>query len=176
MLRRFSKSGAKSGAKAGAKAAEARPIPTASKKFPNAKLGPANNKLQRMSERDLSDVAAVASEPSSRQTDLKVRLQHYHTLSEIDERLGKWACYPRRGNRICAFIHPGQKLTIHTSSSGYAGSSGSSKSYTVKVRKGDTLWDIARAHGVSLRALRRANGLPSSGLIRPGDLVRIPKS
>ena len=70
MLRRFSKSGAKSGAKV----AKARPIPTASRKLPDAKLGPANNKLPRMSERDLSDVAAVASEPSSRQTDLKVRL------------------------------------------------------------------------------------------------------
>lgn len=41
------------------------------------------------------------------------------------------------------------------------------------VRRGDTLTRIARRHGASLDALRRANGLTSS-LIFPGQALRLP--
>ncbi len=41
------------------------------------------------------------------------------------------------------------------------------------VRRGDTLWGIARRHGTSTRALRRANGL-SSTRIYPGQALRVP--
>lgn len=46
---------------------------------------------------------------------------------------------------------------------------------TYRVRPGDTLWDIARAHDTTVRAIRVANGL-SSSVIRPGDEIVIPRS
>ena len=42
-----------------------------------------------------------------------------------------------------------------------------------RVRRGDNLSRIAQRHGVSVRALKRANGLRGS-LIRPGQRLRIP--
>lgn len=48
-----------------------------------------------------------------------------------------------------------------------------SNSITYTVRPGDTLWDIARAHNVTVSALRRANGLSRRGAIHPGDRLRI---
>ncbi len=41
------------------------------------------------------------------------------------------------------------------------------------VRRGDTLWEIARRHGASIAELRQANGLTSSR-IHPGQTLRVP--
>jgi nucleoid-associated protein YgaU len=43
------------------------------------------------------------------------------------------------------------------------------------VRRGDTLWDIARSHGVSSGTLRRMNGLRSSR-IHPGQTLTVPRA
>jgi len=58
----------------------------------------------------------------------------------------------------------GQKLRLPGTASSGA---------TVVVKKGDTLAGIARAHGVQVDALRRANGL-TGNLIHPGDRLRLP--
>jgi membrane-bound lytic murein transglycosylase D len=44
---------------------------------------------------------------------------------------------------------------------------------TYTVRSGDTLYDIARAHGISISALKSANRKNGSR-IHPGDVLRIP--
>lgn len=44
---------------------------------------------------------------------------------------------------------------------------------TWRVSSGDTLWDIARQVGVSVTAIKRANGLQSS-MIKPGQVLRLP--
>ena len=49
----------------------------------------------------------------------------------------------------------------------------STRSY--KVAAGDNLWEIARRHGVSIGAIKRANNL-SSNRIYPGQVLRIPGS
>ena len=43
-----------------------------------------------------------------------------------------------------------------------------------KVKRGDSLWLIARLHGVELEHLRGYNGLAAGAVIRPGDEIRIP--
>lgn len=42
------------------------------------------------------------------------------------------------------------------------------------VQSGDTLWDIAQSHNVSLNTLRRANGLASGRNLRVGQKLYIP--
>lgn len=46
---------------------------------------------------------------------------------------------------------------------------------TIRVRPGDTLWGIARAHHTTVPVLRRLNHIPpSSSLILVGQLLRLP--
>ena len=42
-----------------------------------------------------------------------------------------------------------------------------------RVQRGDSLWDIARAHGTTIAALRRSNNLLGSR-IYPGQVLTIP--
>ena len=44
-----------------------------------------------------------------------------------------------------------------------------------RVRAGETLSAIARRYGVSLTALLNANGMTMGSVIRPGDVLRVPK-
>jgi membrane-bound lytic murein transglycosylase D len=95
------------------------------------------------------------------------------TLSQIAEKYGTSVSNLKRWNQLGPYIRPGQRLTIY-------GGSGSSRSESsdhtvVKVRRGDTLWDIARHYGVTLSALLHANNLSRADLIRPGDLIRVPR-
>lgn len=43
-----------------------------------------------------------------------------------------------------------------------------------KIKKGDTLWDIARANGTTVDALAKANGIKNPDLIYAGDTITIP--
>jgi membrane-bound lytic murein transglycosylase D len=70
-------------------------------------------------------------------------------------------------------IKPGQKLTIPSARSTAVAASSTSGATTYTVRRGDTLYDIARRFGVSVSDLRRANGL-SGSRIHPGDVLHIP--
>ncbi len=47
------------------------------------------------------------------------------------------------------------------------------KKVVYRVKPGDTLWDIAREFGVTIRQLRRWNGLGYSRIIRPGQTLNI---
>jgi len=46
------------------------------------------------------------------------------------------------------------------------------KSYRVKT--GDTLYQIALRHGTTVAEILAINGLGGSGLIKPGDKLKIP--
>jgi membrane-bound lytic murein transglycosylase D len=45
-----------------------------------------------------------------------------------------------------------------------------------KVRRGDTLFSLARRHGISVQELARLNRLSARGQVRAGQTIRIPKS
>jgi membrane-bound lytic murein transglycosylase D len=44
----------------------------------------------------------------------------------------------------------------------------------IRVRRGDTLWKIARRSGVSVKSLARANRMKTTGILRAGATIRIP--
>lgn len=60
-----------------------------------------------------------------------------------------------------------------TSSSKSKVAKASSRSKKYKVGRGDTLWEIAQRHGVSVTTIKKANGIRSSRL-RPGQTLSIP--
>jgi membrane-bound lytic murein transglycosylase D len=70
-------------------------------------------------------------------------------------------------------IHPGQRLKIPTERIASAAVDLPSDA-VYRVRRGDTLYDIARKFNVSVRELQRANGLNGSR-IYPGDVLQIPR-
>jgi len=96
------------------------------------------------------------------------RVRSGDTLSEIAKRYGTTVATLKelnglRSNRITV----GQRLTI-------PGSDRASNDFiTYRVRRGDSLWKISQAYGVSIAELELHNDV-SDGL-RPGDEIRIPQ-
>lgn len=73
------------------------------------------------------------------------------------------------------FIWVGQRLTIPGSSGGGSSSGGGTATGGVYVvRRGDTLYAIARRHGTSVQAIMNANGLRNSNFIWVGQRLNIP--
>jgi membrane-bound lytic murein transglycosylase D len=106
------------------------------------------------------------------------------TLGEIAARfrvswrdIKKWNSI--RGSRI----YPGQSLYIKPGRGwGKSSSKSVARTSTVetsgdyllyKIRKGDTLSEIAEHHGVSVRSIKKWNGIKNSKKIRPGQQLKI---
>ncbi|MDZ7790027.1 MAG: LysM peptidoglycan-binding domain-containing protein [Xanthomonadales bacterium] len=64
-------------------------------------------------------------------------------------------------------IRPGDRILVNMSRPGIS----RSRDYT--VRRGDSLWTIARRHDVSVRDLMRWNGLNEGAILRPGQTLTI---
>ena len=80
--------------------------------------------------------------------------------------------------RSSDLLRPGKSVLVPTGARGKGGSKRAElDSGTYMVRKGDTLWEIARRFGVNLSDLRRTNDLQANGrLLRPGQRLSIPQS
>lgn len=131
-------------------------------------------------------LAAYDDIPSEQNTNwVKHRIRRGETVSTIARKYGVSQASIVQANSLGRKkrIYAGKTLMIPTAN----GSQYSSSSKTVKTKKkivasnngkyrvkyGDTLWDIAVAHGVSVSQLKRANRL-SSNKIYAGRILTIP--
>lgn len=123
----------------------------------------------------------------------RVRIVYHHvrsgdTLGGIAKRYGVSIAALRTTNKLRGnMIHPGQDLLI-TAAPGAAvrtaavteerpersEAPATSRSGKHVVRRGDTLWSIARSHGVDMDRLASSNGLQRSATLSVGQVLAIP--
>ncbi len=68
-------------------------------------------------------------------------------------------------------IYPGQRLCVNSRQDG---SPPPAPTVTYTVRRGDTLYTIARRYDTTVSALVRENSIANPNLIYPGEVLRIP--
>ncbi|HEX7088793.1 MAG TPA: LysM peptidoglycan-binding domain-containing protein [Longimicrobiales bacterium] len=95
------------------------------------------------------------------------------TLSHIALRYGTTVQALRAAN---GWVHPrrlqvGQRLRVPTH--GRVQRTARAAARTHRVRRGDTLWDLARRYGVTIRQLQRWNGLGRRTRIYVGQVLRV---
>ena len=100
------------------------------------------------------------------------------TVWDIARAFGKTPDQIRRLNNLDrrARIYVGQKLRIGFDETGgqtYAGAESDNDTFTYKVKKGDTVWDIARRFGTTTSRLRSLNGLGRNSRIYPGQKLTV---
>jgi len=98
------------------------------------------------------------------------------TVSGIASRFGLSTAtvLARNGLDSRALIFPGQVLTLTQTAGSAASASTGSNSYVVK--SGDTVSGIAAAHELKTSDLLGANGLDGSGVIYPGQVIRLAEA
>ncbi|MXY98704.1 MAG: LysM peptidoglycan-binding domain-containing protein [Gemmatimonadetes bacterium] len=136
-------------------------------------------------------------DPATHQA-ISYRIRRGDTLARISRRYGVSMANLQDWNKLNnpGDIIAGRSLTIYvprpsgtagggSTQTGTPGTAGSNRGGTgavasgaiiYTVKPGDTLWDIARAHNVTVSALRRTNGLGRRTAIHPGDRLRIDPS
>ena len=97
---------------------------------------------------------------------LSVLAKRYHTTTKAIRRASRL-----KSNKIMV----GQLLKIPTRSTRYASARKAKRTRTYVVKRGDTLWKIAKRYNVSVSKLRRINKL-SSNCLFIGQRLSIPRS
>lgn len=90
----------------------------------------------------------------------KIATQYDTTVHEIAE---------MNGIRNVNLIYPGQVLRIHTNSNIHGSESNSTGKTYYTIKRGDTLWGIARRYGTSVQNLVQWNNIKTPNLIYPGQ-------
>lgn len=128
----------------------------------------------------------AALPPESRVRIVYHRVRPGESLGVIANRYGVSIASLRSANQLRgSMIHPGQDLLIATAPRGAkdlkmamadqdpnAPARHSTGRHT--VRDGDTLWRIARTHGVNMERLTDFNGLQRNGTLSVGQVLKIP--
>jgi membrane-bound lytic murein transglycosylase D len=123
-----------------------------------------------------STYTAQARQQSSRDSGATHTVRAGDTLSDIASDYNVSVGALKRANGLrTSRIYPGKELRIPAPVERSTPERATVEPGTYRVKKGDTLYDIARRFGVSISDLRRANGLRTSR-IYPGDVLRIPGS
>jgi membrane-bound lytic murein transglycosylase D len=119
------------------------------------------------------------------------RVRRGDTLGGISDKYGISVAALKTANKIRGtMIHPGQELLIAAAPKGMslqrAQVAELEEALEEKptrrrvptdkhvVRRGDTLWSIARSHGVTLERLANSNGLQPTGTLTVGQVLSIP--
>jgi membrane-bound lytic murein transglycosylase D len=138
-------------------------------------------------DREARFVEAIAALPPEK----RVRVVYHHvrkgdTLGGIADKYGVSIAAIKTSNKIHGtLIRPGQDLLITAAPTGM-GSAGSTLTASLDrpaprntsdkhiVRRGDTLWSIARSHGVTMESIASSNGLSSDDTLAVGQVLSIP--
>lgn len=107
----------------------------------------------------------------------RIEVRNGDTLSHIARRYGTDLATLRRANQMSSDrIRAGQALFIPRSSEAHAvyPSAARTNRDDYRVQPGDSLWSIARAHGVPLNQLIRSNQIGPKEVLRVGQTLTIP--
>jgi len=140
----------------------------------------------------------VAAATPAPEPDPQHKVQRGDTLTSIARRYGVELETIRAANNLRgSTIHPGETLVIPQGAAAGAADGGAAtvaearpdlgaqlperqpaaaaaKSRTYTVKRGDTLWGVARKHDVTVPALASANGLTSKSQLTAGAKLKIP--
>jgi membrane-bound lytic murein transglycosylase D len=128
--------------------------------------------------------ARKAKEPkvSSKDDGNYYTVKNGDSLWSISEKLGIPLRELRKMNKLTrrSLIHPGKKLLITYKKKDVPRkniqiASSDSKHVTHKVKRGDTLWDIAKKYNTNISALKKLNNLRSNR-IKPGDVLKVKEA
>lgn len=143
-------------------------------------------------DREARVVAGLTALPAeSRVRVVYHRVRAGESLGSIADKYGISIATLRTTNKLRgSMIHPGQDLLIAAAPRGVGDQkmasandylaptkksrSGSGSSGKHKVRSGDTLWSIARTHGVSMDRLANSNGMKANTTLSVGQVLKIP--
>jgi membrane-bound lytic murein transglycosylase D len=130
--------------------------------------------------------AAYDRMPSPQETSwVRHRIRRGESVSTIAARYGvsQYAILEANNLSRRSTIYAGKEIIVPVPLDGDYHSGGSSKNreYEAKnsiytVRRGDTMWDIARAFGTTVDALRRTNYIGRGSRIYVGQKLKIPTS
>jgi membrane-bound lytic murein transglycosylase D len=139
---------------------------------PGDRLVVAPQKEEPLLAKVLLPTAAEADEASGEKIMYTVRRND--TLWKVSTKYGATIAQLRKWNNLgeSSVIHPGNRLVVgFRSSAGLDEDTGREIVYTVK--RGDTLWEIAKAHKVTVSEIRRWNNLNRNSKIYPGEKFKI---
>lgn len=121
-------------------------------------------------------VSSRKSKKSKRTRSSTYTVRSGDSIYGIAKRFGASVAQIRKDNGIKGNnIKVGQKLNIHGTKKVASSKSTkrSSRSRTHTVKKGDTLYGLARKYDVSVKSIQKANGLSGTSL-KPGKKLKIP--
>lgn len=131
--------------------------------------------------------AVAALPPEKRVRVVYHRVRSGDTLGEIADKYGVSVAALKASNKLRGTtIHPGQDLLVTAAPRSMdtrvaynddpAPSARRSKASSGKhvVRRGDTLWSIARAHSITMDSLASSNGLQRDSTLSVGQVLAIP--
>ncbi len=104
--------------------------------------------------------------------------RNYHTSISALKQINKLRSNLIREGRsllIPSSLQPLKYYTLSLDARRYRGlkKSGNGKNHIYTVRRGDTLWDIGRQYGVSIKQLCAWNGINARSVLRPGKKLQL---